>query len=735
MLNTQQFLELREEAFTNDGATKTATNAPDFLAWDKNAYTDWQDLLLGNTAQLTEAQASFSGGNAQTRFLFSGAFRNEGTVLLGDFSYKRGNTLLNIDHSSKDNKFGLTASVNFSSDRNNIVPTDISSYINLPPNMPVYKNKDSLYWFGSLQNPVAYLNRTYETKTINMIGNTTLRYNILKNLTVRTILGYTYTNMKQYQALPAKGFSNITAPPASQAQFGTSSVNFYTIEPQIDYNTYLGIGKLSLLAGGTWQQTIREGNFFFASGFASDAQLRNMSAASTLTLRNNQHAQYNYQSFYGRMNYDINSRYIVNLTFRTDGSSRFSNNNRYEQFGAVGAAWIFSEENFAKNNLSFLSFGKLRGSYGVTGNDQIVDYQFLDSWFAPTYPYGGLTGLYPENAFNADFSWEKNKKLEGTIELGFLRDRIFLTSTFYRNISGNQLVGQTLSPQSGFTEYTANFPAKLENKGWEFDLTTTNVNNKNFRWNTSFNITLPTNKLLEYKDLEKSGDATAYTIGQSTRLVKGFQFTGIDPATGIPTFLDINDDGVINEANDWVVLGDLLPKFYGGFSNEFSYKGFSLDVFFQFVKQEAPTIDWVPLSGAYGGLSNKTTVVLDRWKKAGDITSVPRATVTTANAANVAFRSYYRTSSAVWGDASYLRLKNVSLKYDLSAFTKKWKIASSSIYVQAQNLFTITNYNGLDPEANGFDRSFVFPINPFGSIKSPAVPVLRTVTVGLKVSI
>ena len=182
-------------------------------------------------------------------------------------------------------------------------------------------------------------------------------------------------------------------------------------------------------------------------------------------------------------------------------------------------------------------------------------------------------------------------------------------------------------------------------------------------------------------------------------------------------------------------MGQTLPKFFGGLSNEFKYKNLSLDIFFQFVKQEAPTIDWGPLAGAYGGMSNKSTAVLDRWRNPGDITSIPRATVTSTNAANIAFRNFYRSSDAVWGDASYLRLKNVSLRYDLSSLTKRWKIAASSIYIQGQNLLTFTKYNGLDPEINGFDRRFVFPINPFGSVKTSAMPVLRTIAVGLNISI
>ncbi|HQX95445.1 MAG: SusC/RagA family TonB-linked outer membrane protein [Chitinophagaceae bacterium] len=734
-MNTQQYLEMRKEGFLNDAATMTLTNAPDLLLWDQNAYTDWQDLLMGNTANVTQAQVSFSGGNAQTKFLITGAVNKESTVLLGDFGYTRGSTHFSIDHTSKNGKFGLTTSINFATDKNDIVPTDVSQYFGLPPNFPVYNPDGSLYWYGSTQNPVAYLNRTYETQTNNLIGNNTLRYVILPGLTARANLGYTLTTMKQLQTLPASGFTNISPVPGSTAQYGNSDVNSYIIEPQLDYTKWLGPGKLSLLAGGSWQQTIQEGNYFLGAGYSSDALLKNRAAATSLTLRNYNYSEYKYQAVYGRINYDIKSKYILNLTFRRDGSSRFGEGNKFGNFGAVGGAWVFSDEKFVENNLSFLSLGKLRASYGITGNDQIGDYQYLDSWSSSTFPYGGQSGLSPARAFNPNFSWETNRKLDISLELGFLKDRVSLITSYYNNRSDDQLVGQTLSPQSGFSSYTSNFPALVENKGLEFDLNTQNIKKKNFTWNTAFNISFPGNKLLRYDNLASSGDASGYEVGKSTRIIKGFKFTGVNPNTGVPEFLDVNRDGLINSAGDWVVLGQTLPKFFGGLSNEFKYKNLSLDIFFQFVKQEAPTIDWGPLAGAYGGMSNKSTAVLDRWRNPGDITSIPRATVTSTNAANIAFRNFYRSSDAVWGDASYLRLKNVSLRYDLSSLTKRWKIAASSIYIQGQNLLTFTKYNGLDPEINGFDRRFVFPINPFGSVKTSAMPVLRTIAVGLNISI
>ena len=734
MLNTPQYLQMRKDAFQFDAVIPTAAIAPDLLVWDQNAYTDWQDLLIGNTANLTETQVSFSGGSVQTRFLLSGTYRNESTVMLGDFKFRRGGIHLNADHSSLNGKFGVTSSFNFTSDENNSVPTDVSQYINLTPNYPAYNPNGSLYWFGNVQNPLAYLNRTYETSTSNLIGNTVLRYTILPGLNIKTNLGFTQTKLKQIQTLPASGFNPATFT-GSTSQFGNSLVNSYIIEPQADYSFTAGPGKLNLLAGASWQQNINEGQYLLGAGYSSDALLKDIQSASSVSVRGVDQRQYNYQSVFGRLNYNINQTYLINVTFRRDGSSRFGPGKQFGNFGAVGAGWIFTNEKGIKNALSFLSYGKLRGSYGTTGNDQIGDYQYLDTWASTTFPYSGMSGLNPTRVYNPDYSWEINKKLEAALELGFLDDDILFTANYYNNRSGNQLIGNTLSSQSGFSSFTANLPAKVQNSGWEFELNTTSVKTKNFTWTTALNISLPSNKLLAYPNLARSGDASSYEVGQSIRMIKGFKFTGVNPQTGLPEFLDVNKDGIISSPGDYVVLGETMPQLFGGLSNQLTYKKLSLDFFFQFVKQEAITMDWGPLVGVPGTMVNKDISILDRWTTPGDVTNIPRPSATSANAANTAYRNFFRSSDAAWGDASYIRLKNVSLQYDLSAITSKWKMYNTSVFLLGQNLLTFTNYKGLDPEINGFDRRFVFPINPFGSVRTQAIPVLKTFTVGLKMSL
>lgn len=734
MLNTPQYLQMRKEAFQNDVLTPDINNAPDLLVWNQEAHTDYQDLLIGNTAKLTDAQVSFSGGNPQTKYMVSGNFRRETTVLPGDMAYLKGGAYLSADHTSKNGKMGISASFNYSRDKNTSIPTDVTQYFYLPPNYPLYNTDGSLYWWGNMQNPLAYLKRTYETVTSNLIGNSVLRYTLIPGMDIKINLGMTQTGMSQTQTLPAEGFNPVNYT-GSSSQFGNSSVYSYIVEPQATYSLNAGPGKLSLLAGMSWQQSLSDGQYLLASGYSSDALLRDLSSASTITPRNSFHRQYNYQSVFGRVNYNLGQKYILNLTFRRDGSSRFGPDRQFGNFGAAGAAWLFSNENFIHEGLPFLSYGKLRASYGTTGNDQIGDYQYLDSWSPVSFPYGGVTGLSPTSIYNPDYSWEVNKKFEAAMELGFLKDKILFTASYYNNRSSNQLVGYTLTPQTGFSSYIANFPAKVENSGWELELNSSNINTKNFKWNTTLNLTLPKNKLLEYPGLESSADAASYEVGQSIRVVKGFHFTGIDPQSGVPQFLDVNKDGKISDPDDYVVMGQTMPSFFGGLSNDLNYKSWSLSFFFQFVKQEAPTIDYGPLVSPYGSMSNNDVSVLDRWSHQGQVTAIPRATANSSNVANAAFRNYYRYSDAAWGDASYVRLKNLALSYDLSSPAKRWGLAAASIYVQAQNLLTFTKYKGLDPEVNGFDRRYVYPVNPFGSVKPAALPVLRTLTAGIKLSL
>jgi hypothetical protein len=412
------------------------------------------------------------------------------------------------------------------------------------------------------------------------------------------------------------------------------------------------------------------------------------------------------------------NKYLVNLTGRRDGSSRFGPGKKFANFGAVGLGWIFSKENYFKH-LSFLSYGKLRGSFGITGNDQIGDYKYLSTWAPTIYPYQA-GGLYPTNLLNPDYSWETNKKLEINIELGFIKDRILITGGYYNNKSSNQLVGYSLPLTTGFSSVQANLPAVVQNQGWEFEINTRNIEVKNFSWSTSFNISFPRNKLLSYPHLAASTYANTYVEGKSLFIQKLFQYEGVDPQTGIYQFQDVKNKTLTATPDypaDLLPLKSVSQDFYGGLQNAIIYKNWQFDLFFQFVKQTGYNY-WYGSYNSPGMMGNQPIVVLDRWQKPGDNTTIQQFTQSYGSSAYSAYNiggSDYSVS-----DASFIRLKNISISYTLPDKVKRGlHLNNASLFIKGQNLFTITDYWGLDPENQNTGH----------------LPALRVLIAGFKITI
>lgn len=708
-LNTQEYLAIRAKGFENSGTNPVTSNAFDLTQWDQEAYTDFQKLLIGNTAKTTDANVAISGGDLRTNFRISGTHHREGNVFVGDQGYERSSVNFNMGHKSLNDRFNINLSAIYSADNNNVSVLDQTAMAySLPPNYPLYNADGSLYWsglsFGVPNNPLALLNNEVEYKSSNLIANLNLSYRIWDGLSFKTALGYGKADADQKRLSPMTSKDPALSWNVSNSMFAYNVSDNYIIEPQFAYNKTIAKGQLNALIGGTWQnQKSRQPFYIMANNFPSDDFLEVLSMAATVSTSSSS-SEYKYASLFGRINYNWASKYILNLNFRRDGSSRFAENSRYGNFGSVGAAWIFSEEDIVKN-LSWLSFGKLRGSYGVVGNDQIGDYSYYDSYTSYAYLYNGLTGLYPTRIANPNYQWEETKKLEVALELGFLEDKISLSTAFYRNRSDNQLVSYPLSPQAGFSSYQANFPALVENQGWEFTLSTQNVKTADFRWNTDVNLSINRNKLLEFPNIENTSYYTQYVVGRPLSSFYVYEYTGFDETTGLPTFADLNGSGAVNAGlidigrGDRYYAGSRLPKYFGGVSNTLSYKNITLDFLFQFVKQKGYSI----LSGSYYPpgyfMSNYAAEPILEYINAG-LPSQPQITAT-YNAAYPAWSNYVG-SDAVLTDASFIRLKNVSLSYDVRGeWVKRLKLQNLRLQLQGQNLFTITDYIGFDPESQG----------------------------------
>lgn len=703
MLSTTEYLELRREAYANSEQTPDPNTVVDLFEWDPNVDQRWEDKLFGGTAKVTEANASISGGSEGTNFLLSGTLRHETTVQPGDNSYRKGSGMLSINHSSPNGKFRATATANYTGDFNNALASDISQYYNLAPNMPIYNEEGEFYWTGNIQNPYAYLQRKHETRNNTLLTSSSLTYSPIHNLDITATIGYNRTNLNQQQMYPSTTFNPLLGV-SSMSYLGNGAYSSYSLEPQASYTLPIGKGSLQLLAGATWQQSVRDGNYFIGEGFTSDAQLDNIDLAVSVRSNGMRYSKYRYQAGFARATYNWENKYIVNGTFRRDGSSRFGPYRRVGNFGSVGLAWVFSEEGFIQEGLPFLSFGKLRGSFGITGNDQIGDYGFMDTWSPTNYPYGGLSGLYPTRIANPLYSWESTQKVEMGLELGFLQNRLSLNVNRYWNESDDQLIEQILSPQTGFGGYTANLPGVVQNRGWEIEVSSINVRSDNFEWQTNANFTVSTNKLVAYPGLDADPyNKERYAIGHPMDIVFGYKFTGVDPQSGIAQFADLSGDGELNaEWADQYVLGTRLPKFYGGLNNNISYKNLQLNFLFQFVKQEGEMLNFgYAATSALGIASNFDVSMRDRWRQPGDVTDVPRAAAVSSDEAYSTYNTYYRHSDALWGDASYIRLKNVMLSYDFTSLLPALKTQRIQLYSQGQNLLTFTKYDGFDPETRG----------------------------------
>jgi len=723
LMNSQQYVAMRREAMVNDGVALTTANSPDVLIYDTTKYTDFAKLFLGGSASMTDVQTSVSGGTGGTQYLIGGNYHRESTIFPTDLRDNKGSFHFSINHTSPDQKFKVSLTGLYSSERNNLTAQDYANTLSFSPDLPdFYDSLGNLNWKkGSVYfspNPFASLKVTNTANTDNLTSNLQLSYKLFDGLTLRTSMGYNSFLFKEYYQNPIAAQSPQFV---STASFNTATNNFksWIIEPQVSYIKNVWKGKLDLLVGGTWQELVNDGTFTGGSGITSDALLGSLAAATTITARNS-YSKYHYTAFFGRLNYNINNEYILNLTGRRDGSSRFGPDKQFGNFGAAGAAWIFSNRPAVQKQFSWLSFGKLRVSYGITGNDQIGDYNYLDGWASTTRPYSTGAGLYPIQLFNPDYAWEINKKFEAALELGFLSDRILLTAGYFNNRSSNQLINYRQPSQTGFTSVVVkNFPAVVQNSGVEFTLQTKPILTKGFSWVNVLTFSAANNKLVSFPGLATSSYANTLTEGESVLRVQGYHYTGVDPATGVFTVEDLNKDNVINN-KDFIVLGALAPKFYGGFSNTFTYKSWQLNVFMDFRKQMGYSyLRYIYNNYIPGNAFNQPIALLDRWQKPGDNATFQRYTATFGTPAYNA-TSYFASSDATWVDASFIKIRTIALSYSLpEQLLHKMHLSAMSIYLQGQNLFTITGYKGADPEIQ----------NPY------VTPTLKTYTAGIRLTL
>ncbi|WP_295771944.1 SusC/RagA family TonB-linked outer membrane protein [uncultured Mucilaginibacter sp.] len=726
LLNTEEYLMLRREALKNDGTTTIPSGDSDLNGtWPQDRYTDWRKLFMGGHAATTNVNLSYNGSARNTSYLISGSFRDIGNIQRHKGANRDGSLRFALNTSTNNNKFSLSLTGTYLASVNDMVPYDFSTSSLLVPNAPNPYNADgSVNWaaIGTDVNSSASssnANRLYKNNTNNLLANATLIYRPMKKLTLRTIFGYSDITGKELIGYPLAVFNPTNTAAATQTtsifhHYNTRSI---TVSPYAEYRTALGSkGNLTAKIGGEISNIVTYLDDITGTGFPSDALLKNPSAGSSVVTDYNL-TEYRSIGTYGILKYVWNNKYIVDLNVRRDGSTKFGSGRRFGTFGSAAAAWIFTEEKFLKDN-KILSFGKLRASTGTVGGDAVGDFNYLSTYNVTGGSYDGKVGLSPGSLSNPYLVWERNTKSEIALELGFLKDRIFIEGSYYYNKAGNQLIGTKLSSVTGFGSYSLNSDAVISTSGIEGILSTTNIKSKNFQWTTRVNISIPRSKLIKVPT-NATLDANL-ALGKPVTGIFLYKYNGVNPATGYYNFT--NAKGVASDylsgltQADKTEFVDLAPKYFGGIQNSFSYKQLSVDFSFTVTSRKGRNFlgQTVFPFGIYG--LNGSAQWLKRWQKPGDETDFPKLS---ANLLSYFRQTNFQASTGAYSDATYARLQNLSIRYNFKgSYLQKLGISNLSVYLQGQNLLTISKFGGLDPE----------------NLAAGVIPPLRVFTGGFNVT-
>ncbi len=714
MLNSRQWMEYRNDLA---GSPVYSQDDMDNITID----TDWQKEIF-RTAPLSNYELSATGGNAKTKFFLSGNYYKQQGVLIGsDFS--RFNGRLNIDHSiSKKLSIGASVGISYSvTDRvegDQTLHGPLPNGISTPAIYPVYNPDGSYNQDGPYSNAVSIANEAINKNfSFRTISNTYLNWQIIPSLSFSTKWGIDFLNFREhafeYNTVQGKKYNGLGFETYTNVMNLVSN-NILTYRKTLDKNNF------EVLAGYSFESNQLRSSFIRGQDYA-DESLEYINSAATIVSASADAYDVGLRSFFGRANYNYDNKYIGSFSGRFDSSTKFGENNRTGFFPAASLAWRLGQEEFLSLP-SAISELKIRTSYGLTGNDDIPSFLYAELYGINAY--GGESGIYPSNIPNPDLKWETTAQFNVGIDFGMYNNRIFLTADYYNKQTKDLLLDRPLPESSGFSFITENI-GRVENKGFEFGITTDNLNG-DFKWTTQLNFSMNKNKVLELYNDQPIDDigrgSSRVMVGEPIGIFYSYNWLGVDPSTGDVVFEDVNNDGVITDA-DRTKVGDPHPDFIGGFTNNFKYKGIDLGVFLQWsYGNDIFNGSRLYLESLQGG-DNQLEDVTRRWQEPGDITDIPRAT-----SDPVAAASNKRVSSRFIEDGSYLRIKNVSLGYTFDKkILAKLKIEGLRIYVSSQNLFTFTNYSGLDPEVNylgddntviGTDfftypqsRSFTFGIN------------------------
>lgn len=726
VLTTKKYRELIDEII------------PGSLDPTATGYTDWSEEVFGY-GKIQSYQLAFLGGTEKSRYMVSANYLNqEGIVRPAQFD--RISLRVNLDNQVKSwLKIGTNLNVlrsktkdtpdNASSGRGGV----IMSALNTPPFLSIYK-KDGSGQFDpnpfqpSWENPVAYMEGPDQEQSDNrLFGNVNAEVTILEGLTVRSNFGADL-NAHQWDYYLDPFRTNFGRNQNGLGRADKSNTNSWLWENTAAYSRMFGKNNVAFLAGSSIQKLKWSDSYIEGNDFPADVSVRTLNAANNV-FGNTEIEEWSLASFFGRVTYDYESKYLLTATVRRDGSSKLAHH--WGTMPSFSAGWRISAEPFMQG-LDFIYDMKLRAGWGKNGNQEgIPNYARygLVSYYrrASTNPLSGPAAVQTTYG-NPDLKWETTTQSNIGIDLALWNGRATLVVDAYIKKTDDVLLNVQLSNSLPITTIQTN-AGKIENKGIEFNLSTVNLV-KTLKWSTDFNISFNKNEVtdLQYTDVYYFG--RVYSNNQDVAIVKeglplgsffGYVSEGVDPETGDLKYKDVNANGIF-DPGDRTVIGDAQPAFTFGFTNSFSWKRFDLNLFFQgSYGNDIYNATRIDLEGMFDS-KNQSVAVLRRWTPDNRNTDIPRA-VGGGNVDNV------RNSTRFVEDGSYVRLKAVTLTYNINpARLKRLGIEKLSVYSTGQNLLTFTNYSGFDPEVNAFGRSATELGIDYGTY-----PQARTLTFGLNV--
>jgi TonB-linked SusC/RagA family outer membrane protein len=701
--------------------------------------TDWQKEVFQN-ATSRDIGLSISGGTEKIQYFLSGGYTQQDGIMINNFM-NRASLATNID-SKISSKAEAGISLQLSRSLNNDIPND--NYFETPlqavAQAPITPLRDSTGHYTT--EPTAlYFNPLVETEyttsniyTFRTIGNIYGEYHFIPSLSMRVEAGGDITNLSQ-DRYSGSG-SNYGQSVGGYGEVFTNTVENYDVKLLLKYNRTFNEKHEAEVTGGVEYQPYR-GFYSKVDGqsFPND-DLKTLASAAEIVYGTSVLDQYRFLSYFARANYSYNKKYLLAVSGRFDGSSRFGTENRYGFFPSISAGWILIDESFLSGN-NTLSFLKLRTSYGVTGNAGIGNFQYLGLYSASSY--NQLPTLYPYNIANPDLKWEKTAQFDIGIDYGFFDNRLNGELDYYLKNTSDLLLDVPIAATTGFLVQTQNI-GKMQNSGIELTIHGDILVSK-FKWSAGINFAANRNKVVALapgQDLIDEGGSEALNVvkvDEPLGVFYGVEYAGVDPDNGDALFY-INDPenpsrATTNDFNaaNFVVLGDPNPDFIAGMTNSMSYLGFTLDFSFQSVYGNDVNLNgdhWMESNGTY--FDNQTTSILNVWQQPGDVTDVPQARLTFENG------NQFRLSRYI-SDGSYLRLKTLTLGYSLPAkIIGHIKINSLRFYVSAYNLITFTGYRGWDPEVSSdVYNTYSDPVDV--GVDFYSAPQPKTVVLGLSLGL